>query len=106
MKLIRDKIPEIIHKNDAEDQWEITKCNSRKEKYGYLLAKLREETEELLQNPCIEEIADVLEVAYAIANELGYSNSDVEMCREDKKSERGGFSEGYLLTKKEKEGII
>ncbi len=99
MKLVRDKIPDIIKENGAENDWEVTKCTLQKEKLNYLLAKLKEETKELLKEPCIEEIIDVLEVAYTIGNELGYTDNVLNMCRETKKAYRGGFTEGFLLKK-------
>jgi predicted house-cleaning noncanonical NTP pyrophosphatase (MazG superfamily) len=100
MKLIRDKIPEIIKTNKASSKYTITRCESSDEKYKYLLKKLWEEVDELLEDTCVEEMADVMEVVIAIGNHLGYSIEDIESCRLNKKQKRGGFEEGFLLEKK------
>ena len=60
MKLVRDKIPSIIESCGKEP--EIDVVNSKKEYLLWLKAKMDEESQEFLQNPCLEEAADVYEV--------------------------------------------
>ncbi len=58
-----------------------------------------EEVNEFLEDKNLEELADVMEVLFELANELGYSEEDFIRKREEKKSERGGFEDGIVLVK-------
>ncbi|MDL2319465.1 nucleoside triphosphate pyrophosphohydrolase, partial [Eubacteriales bacterium OttesenSCG-928-A19] len=62
-KLVRNKIPDIIRKNGKEP---VTRVLEGEAFLAALDAKLREEVEEYLENPCMEEVADILEVLEAI----------------------------------------
>jgi len=50
-----------------------------------------------LADNSIEEMADVLEVIYAICNLKDITNQQLEECREKKAEERGGFSKRIIL---------
>lgn len=93
-KLVRDRIPEII-KASGDD------CDFRvadKKEYEFLLTqKLREEVEELIDNPCSEEIGDVLEVVEAIARLNGIGLDEIKKAKIEKKTERGGFIKRIVL---------
>jgi len=93
-KLVRDKIPELI----ARDGRLVKVARvSGKELCNLLIAKLREEVEELSGSPSVEEVADVLEVLEAIASKcLGVGWEEVLKVKEIKKAERGGFEEGLV----------
>ncbi|MDU5209339.1 MAG: nucleoside triphosphate pyrophosphohydrolase [Clostridium sp.] len=93
-KLVRDKIPEIIVADGKECEVKIVKG---KDKYDLLEKKLKEEVNEFLEDKNLEELADVMEVLFGLANELGYSEEELVKKREEKKSERGGFKEGIVL---------
>ena len=93
-KLVRDKIPEII-RNDGKE-YEI-KVASGKEKYYLLENKLKEEVNEFLEDKSLEELADIMEVIFGLADTMGYSEEDLFNKREDKKTERGGFKDGIIL---------
>lgn len=95
-KLVRDKIPEIIRADGKECEVRIAKG---KEKYYLLEKKLLEEVNEFLEDRNLEELADVMEVLFGLAREMGYSEEDLIRKREGKKSERGGFKEGVVLIK-------
>ena len=58
-KLVRDKIPEIINANGATS---IAHAATRSEFRSALFEKLLEEGREFQENPCVEELSDVLEV--------------------------------------------
>ena len=60
-------------------------------------AKLDEELAEYHKDQNIEELADLMEVIYAAALARGYSLEDLEMVREKKVQERGGFEKRILL---------
>ena len=53
--------------------------------------KLNEECAEYQADKSIEELADMLEVMYAIAEARGWSVSELEAVRRDKAEKRGGF---------------
>ena len=93
-KLVRDKIPEIIEADNKKCEIEIVEG---KEKQGLLEKKLLEEVNEYLEDKNLEELADVMEVLYGLAKELGYSEEELNKKREEKLKERGGFKEGIVL---------
>lgn len=93
-KLVRDKIPEIIRADGKECEFRVAEG---KEKYDLLEKKLMEEVNEFLEDKNLEELADVMEVLFGLANELGYSEEDLTRKREEKKSERGGFKDRIVL---------
>ena len=93
-KLVRDKIPEIIEKDGHKAKYRILS------KEDYLLAldkKLLEEVEEYQADKSLEEIADVLEVLYAICNARGYTIEELETKRKEKNAERGNFDQRIFL---------
>ena len=95
-KLLRDKIPEIIRADGKECEVRIAEG---KEKYELLEKKLMEEVNEFLEDKNLEELADVMEVLFELARDIGYSEEDLIRKREEKKTERGGFEEGIILVK-------
>ena len=93
-KLVRDKIPEIIKANGQECEIEIA---ATEEKCKLLEAKLQEEVNEFLEDKNLEELADVMEVLFGLADSLGYSEEELLKARDKKRDERGGFKEGIVL---------
>ncbi|NFN94682.1 phosphoribosyl-ATP pyrophosphohydrolase [Clostridium botulinum] len=93
-KLVRDRIPEIIERDNKKCKIEIA---SKEEKYKFLEMKLQEEVNEFIEDKNLEELADVMEVIFGLANSLGYSEEDLLKARHKKKVERGGFEKGILL---------
>ena len=93
-KLVRDKIPAIIEADNKKCEIEIV---SGKEKQDLLEKKLLEEVNEYLEDKNLEELADVMEVLFGLANELGYREEELNKKREEKLEERGGFKEGIVL---------
>ncbi|WP_353736241.1 nucleoside triphosphate pyrophosphohydrolase [Ruminococcus sp.] len=69
-KLVRDKIPEIIEKAGKTP---VTHILSEEEYITELDRKLNEECSEYQADKNIEELADMLEVMYAIAEARGWS---------------------------------
>ncbi len=61
--------------------------------FGLLMEKLREETEELAESRHPEELADVLEVALALARTIGSTEEAVESIRKAKAERVGAFDE-------------
>jgi predicted house-cleaning noncanonical NTP pyrophosphatase (MazG superfamily) len=94
-KLVRDKIPEIIKAND-----EIPYFHILEDDVEYLQALLQKDIEEgleLAQNPSLDELADKLEVIYAIAKTRGYTPQQIEQARVEKAKNRGGFDKRIFL---------
>ena len=98
-KLIRDNIPNIIA-NDGKE-YNIKQLND--EQYiKYLNKKLQEELDEYYENDNIEELADIVEIIYAILNHHGVSRERFEELRLKKRKERGGFENKICLLSVEK----
>ena len=93
-KLIRDKIPEIIEQSGKKCIVEVMNNDTYIE---YLDQKLNEELAEYHQDKSIEELADLLEVMYAVVVARGYSVEELERKRLDKAEKRGAFEKRLLL---------
>ena len=89
-KLVRDKIPEII-KNDGKNP--IIEILSNEDYLKELDKKLNEEVAEYQADKSIEEMADVLEVLFAICEGRGYTVEELLQVRESKREKRGGFKD-------------
>ena len=93
-KLVRDLIPEIIEADGKKCEIEIAKSNDLQ---MLLEEKLVEEFNEYLQDKNLEELADVMEVVFGLAHQLGYSDEELLAKRNDKMRERGAFKKGIVL---------
>lgn len=93
-KLVRDKIPEIISASGKKAHCRIL---GKEDYITELDRKLDEECEEYQADKNIEELADILEVIYAIAEARGYSAAELERVRLEKSEKRGGFSQRIFL---------
>ncbi len=93
-KLVRDRIPEII---EANGQTCVTRILSDEEYIDMVDAKLDEELAEYHRDQNLEELADLLEVIYAVAEARGWSRDRLEQLRADKAAARGTFRKRLLL---------
>jgi len=96
-KLVRDNIPNIIRRNGEEPIVEVLDKKRYKEE---LEKKLKEECMEVINAKGIdriEELADLLEVMYSLAELEDKTMEDVEKVRIEKKLKRGGFSKKIYL---------
>jgi predicted house-cleaning noncanonical NTP pyrophosphatase (MazG superfamily) len=96
-KLVRDRIPEILEQKHLLYEVRTLKAH---EKMPALLQKLLEEAEELRAaspEERVAELADVAEVMDALCHEFGVSWEQVCAIQEQKRRDRGGFEEGYVL---------
>lgn len=89
-KLVRDRIPEII-RNAGKTP--ITEILSEEAYLTELDKKLNEEVAEYQADKSLEEMADVLEVLFAICEARGYSVEELMKVRTGKREERGGFED-------------
>jgi len=99
-KLMRDLIPEVLEKQGKKVTYYTA---DQSEYYQRLCEKLREETQEFLDDHTVEELADVLEVVYTLAQTKGVSKEGLETVRAQKAQKRGGFSDRLVLVQIEEE---
>ena len=94
MKLVRDKIPEIIESEKGEPvRTEILRDEEIK---SHLIRKLKEEIDEYSKSKDTEELIDIMEVVQAIAKREGITPEELEQKRLEKKEKKGGFDKGIF----------
>lgn len=93
-KLVRDKIPQIIEEDGKTAMVETLGCKDYKK---LLDSKLEEELQEYLSSDSTEELADLVEVIYAILKYKGIDIETFESIRIKKADERGAFEKRLLL---------
>lgn len=97
-KLVRDKIPQIIAAQGEHPCIRILE----EEEYRILLEqKLDEEVGEYHRDKNSEELADILEVVFALASSIGCTREELMDIYEQKHTARGGFQERIFLISKE-----
>lgn len=101
-KLVRDFIPDII---DSQGKLYSIRTLLDEEYYAELRKKLHEEYEEYLtatnDKDAVHELADLLEVVYALASIHGVTEQDLNHVRNEKAVKRRGFKERILLIEAE-----
>ena len=100
-KLVRDNIINIIADTGKLAKFHYSKVgNDTTEEYVNLLReKLQEEVNEFLNDNNIEELADIMEVIYALNKYQGKTNEELEKIRLHKRELRGGFDKKIYLRK-------
>ena len=93
-KLVRDKIPKIIKNKGAVP---ITHIADDEEYWQKLKEKLQEEVDEFLKDGNEEELADILEVIYAICDFKNFDKEKLELLRKKKAKEKGRFRDKIIL---------
>ena len=98
-KLVRDKIPAIIEADGKTPEYSVIVDDDIYEMELYI--KLQEEMQEFLDahllGEVFEELADMLEVIYAIAKVYGVTPEQLETLRWKKAEERGSFDKRIFL---------
>ena len=98
-KAVRDKIPQIIR--DSGRNYSIEKLPDQ-EFLTRLEEKLSEELAEYMKDKSIEELADMLEVIYRIAELRGTSVKRLNEIRQEKSEKCGSFKDNIFLADAEK----
>ena len=93
-KLVRDYIPSIINESGKQCDYHVATMQELEEK---LCDKMYEELNEFIENPCIEEAADIYEVLKSICWLHSLNMDEVINTARDKFTRRGGFSNGIIL---------
>jgi predicted house-cleaning noncanonical NTP pyrophosphatase (MazG superfamily) len=97
-KLVRDRIPALVRA--AGGPGAFRRANPEELRLA-LRAKLDEEVAEFdaaaSPEERLTELADVLEVVYALAASSGISASALDLRRAEKAAERGAFDESWIL---------
>jgi predicted house-cleaning noncanonical NTP pyrophosphatase (MazG superfamily) len=94
MKLVRDKIPQIIIEDGRNPIYHIAEPEEYKRE---LFRKVIEELEEFREEPCLEEAADLFEVTYTLIDAHGLNFADVVEMGMAKTKLVGGFNRGIIL---------
>ena len=87
-KLVRDRIPDIIRASGKEP---VIRTLDDGEYFRCLNEKLDEEVAEFHADRTVEELADILEVVYALAEAHGCSREQLQQIFDAKHTARGGF---------------
>lgn len=96
-KLIRDRIPEIIE-NSGKDY--VVEVLSDDDYLQHLKLKLKEELDEYIaanEDEEVIELADLVEVIYALIKHKGVSIEEFEETRVQKQVDRGAFDKKLFL---------
>ena len=93
-KLVRDRIPEII---SASGKRPVIRILDEEEYTACLHRKLDEEVAEFHQDKNVQELADILEVVFALAADLGISREMLMEVYGEKHEQRGGFANKIFL---------
>lgn len=93
-KLVRDRIPEII---EADGKTCVCETLSDEDYLSLLDRKLNEELAEYQESKSLDELADLLEVMWAVVKARGWTLEELEHVRADKAAKRGGFANKILL---------
>ena len=97
-KLVRDRIPELI---EAQGERPVVRILDDEEYRRCLEEKLDEEVAEYHRDKDLEELADILEVVYGLADSLGASRQELMEVYDRKHEKRGGFANRIFLISKE-----
>jgi predicted house-cleaning noncanonical NTP pyrophosphatase (MazG superfamily) len=98
MKLVRDRIPEIIIEDGKTPIYHIAEAEEFKRE---LFRKVVEELEEFREEPCLEEAADLIEVIYTLVEAHGLMFGAIVDTGIAKSEITGGFSRGVILERVE-----
>lgn len=94
-KLVRDNILNIL--DEQGKKYTYHKVFTDKEYMNSLKDKLIEEVSEFIEDPCIEEVADIMEVIRTICKIQDIDLISLEEVIENKNKLKGSFNKGIIL---------
>lgn len=94
-KLVRDNIPQIVIANGGTAK--TRRIDNDAEFINELTTKLVEEANEVQENPSLEELADLREVADKLLEMLGHSEEELMAARTKKATKNGAFNDRIFL---------
>ena len=97
-KLVRDKIVQIIEASGRTCEYHVVAGDEYERR---LKEKLIEEINEFFEDPCVMEMADILEVLEAMKKFYKLDPYIVSIEQSNKRWEKGGFYDGVVLDKVE-----
>lgn len=95
-KLVRDNIPDIIQKESGKRPTTRTASNAEFE--DFLHNKLEEEVAEFRDDPCVEELADVVEVLDELMAYYGIDKAMLAHVKERKANKKGRFKSRFIMS--------
>ena len=97
-KLVRDGIPAIIEAGNKKYIMNVLESDQHEVEIKRKLdEELKEYQEASSDEEAVEELADLLELIYAVLPLHNSSIEDLEKVRLAKREKRGGFDKGYYL---------
>lgn len=97
-KLVRDRIPEVIESTNKKYSMRTLGSSEHEvEIKRKLLEELKEYQEATSNEEAVEELADLLELIYAVLPLHDSTMEELEKVRAAKREKRGGFDKGYYL---------
>lgn len=97
-KLVRDNIPDMIR---AQGETPVVRILDDGEYRSCLERKLDEEVAEYHESGELEELADILEVVFALCKAQGKTTEELMAAYQRKHEARGGFADRVFLISKE-----
>ena len=94
IKLVRDKIPDIIGAAGKSCTYRVA---DNIEYQSRLYEKINEELLEFVEDPCVEEAADIFEVFSSICKFHEITMGEVMEAASQKRKDRGSFSKKIIL---------
>ena len=92
-KMVRDRTPEVDASVGLNLQYRVAATHER---LSWLERKLVEEVGEYLQSGEVEELADIMEVLFALGEEHETTVEELDAVRRHKREQRGGFDMGWI----------
>lgn len=101
-KLVRDRIPAIIEAGNKKFTMNVLNTTQHEvEIKRNLIEELKEYQEPSTNEEAVEELADLLELIYALLPLHDSNMEELEKVRVAKREKRGGFDKGYNLVEVE-----
>jgi predicted house-cleaning noncanonical NTP pyrophosphatase (MazG superfamily) len=97
MQLVRDRTPELAACNGQPGSYHLAASDEYTRRLrDTLLEEAHEAAAATSPAGLLEELGDVLQVLYALANQAGYSPAEVECARARKARTHGSYARGVI----------